>query len=429
MYLKSSILNLYQDRKLILVLIFTISILSCLAFLLFFKNIGPVEHGMPGSDYLSYYRRVAESISQGKGIPIKEYFATAYPIGYPLILSGLFSISNLLNIDRLELIIVFNVFATAFAACFLFLFVESIFKKKIALMASFLWLTYPFNLWLIKNPNTEVPFILIFYLALWLYVLAIKKHSSKLFLVVGILIGFMSLIRPTSIFLPIPLIFLIFFLIKNCPFRKKLLFSLILLISYIVIILPWIIYIYLNIGKIVLLSTVVGHYWVASASITFIVDVPKMRGEAVLLPNDVINLINDFKGENIRSSLNIASFFLEELISRPITVFKLMIIKMARSWYATSEMWWEKEILSIQLLYLISAISGIILWLERKKEMLIHLIFPLVIVFYFWVITTTVLSILRYMIPVMGIVMIFSSISFLYLGERLIKFKRNLNKT
>jgi len=409
--------RIYNNKKLILISIFIFSLLVSSFYLIFLKNIGPKEHQIPGTDYLRYYEPVAESISQGKGIPIKKEVAIRYPIGYPLILSGLFSFSRFLGLEKLATIVVFNVFITAFATCFLFIFVKSIFNKKIALISAFLWASYPFNLWFIKNPNTEVPFILLFYLALWIYVLGIKKLSFKFFFISGALIGLISLIRPISIFLPFPLAISILFLIKQSTLKQKFIFSFLLLIAFLIVISPWIIYVYLNTGKLLPLSS--GGPPSIYAGLTMMISEPEEKGR-VILPEDVINLINESKGRNMESFWNISHFFLEKLVKQPIVFLKLIGIKMARAWYATSETWWEKEILLVQLLYLIPAIVGLILSLKNFKEKIPYLLLLLIVIAYFWLATTVALSILRYMIPVMAILMIFVAITVNTIINRLI---------
>ena len=410
--------HIYNNKKLILISIFIFSLLVSSFYLIFLKNIGPKEHQIPGTDYLGYYEPVAESISQGKGIPIKEEIAIRYPTGYPLILSGLFSFSRFLGLEKSVTIFVFNVFITAFATCFLFLFVKSIFNKKIALISAILWASYPFNLWLTKNPNTEVPFILLFYIALWQYVLGIQRHSLKFFFISGTLIGFVSLIRPISIFLPFPLAILVFFLIKQSTLKQKLIFSFSLLIAYILVISPWIIYVYLNTGRLIPLST--GGPPSIYGGLTMMISEPKEKGK-VILPEDVINLINELKARDMESFKDIFRSLLEKLVNKPIVFLKLIGIKMTRAWYATSETWWEKEILLVQLFYLIPGIIGLLSSFKKFKEEIPYLLLLLIIIIYFWLVTIIGLSILRYMIPVMGILMIFSAITVNTIMNKLIK--------
>ena len=415
-YIKSILVSfsgIYNNKTNLLIFIFIISILFSLIFLFLFKNIGPSEHSIPGTDYLSFYEPVANDILQGKGIRVQESFAIRYPPGYPIILSSVFWLSQLAGIDRLEMVVIFNVIITAIVCCFLFLLIEFIFNKKIALISVFLWATYPFNLWFIKNPNTEVPFILLFYSALLAYVLALRKNYFKLLLLSGVFLGFASLVRPIALFLAVPLLFLIFFMAKLTPFRKKILLSIVFLIGYIVVISPWLIYVYLNTGRLLPLST--GGFSNIPAGLTFMVDKSKINNGIqegkMELPNDIVDLIERSRAANADDLGEITSFFWQETKRNPITLLKLIGIKIGRAWYATSEMWWEKQILILQLIYLLPAMAGIMIWFKKNKEKISYLFFLLVIVFYFWVATVLALSILRYMIPVMGLIMTFSAIT------------------
>lgn len=423
--------KVYRNKKLLLVFIFLLSFLVCLFFLFFLKNIGPEQHNVPGRDYLDYYAPIAERIMKGEGFPVKEkigisneHIGTFYPPGYPVILTILFSFSDLLNIERIKLIVIFNIFLTVIATCFLFFLVKCIFNKKIALISSLLWMSYPFNLWLIKNPNTEVPFIFFLFFAFWIYILGVKKSSFKFFFLAGFLLGLASLVRAISAFLIIPLAILLFFSVKN-SLKKRAFLSLILLVAFILTVLPWILYVYFNIGEVIPIAE--GGPRSVHYGLILMVDLPE-EGK-LILSDDVINLINRSRDKKIEDSVfNAVKFFSEELKNDPITVFKLVGTKIIRSWYATSVSWWEKEILLIQLLYLIPAIAGIVVWLKKLKEKRTYLIFLLTIVFYFWVLTIIAHSILRYMVPVMGIVMIFVSITFWYLLDNLIIKIRKKNE-
>lgn len=414
--------NIYNNKKLLLVFIFFVSLFVSVLFLILFGRVGPAQHEVPGTDYLSFYEPVANNILQGKGITLEGELGLRYPPGYPIILAIIFGLSHLLGLSELGLIVVFNIIVAAGTTCFLFLLAESIFNKKIALIASLLWLSYPFNLWFIKNPNTEPPFMLLFFLALWVYLMGIRKRSFGLFLISGISIGLMSLIRPISIFLPIPLAILTFFLIKKLSLFQKTSLSFILIIAFLAAVSPWMIYVYLNTGKIIPLST--GGAPSIAAGLTMMVE--NVREDSlIILPNDVVSLIDRSRAINRDNVLSAFVFFSREMVGHPIAFLKLMAIKAARAWYATSEMWWEKKILLVQLLYLIPAIAGIATSFKKFKEKTAYLVFLLIIIFYFWLATIAALSILRYMVPVMGIIIIFSAVTLNMAAAKWIKFHQN----
>ena len=235
----SVLLKVYNNKKLLLVSIFVASLLFSLIFLAYFKNIGPEEHNVPTPDYLNCYNPFAESILQGNIVYFNKNQQICTPPGYPIILAAVFSLSKPLGVNKLLLITILNVFIAAGAACFLFLITKLIFKKKIALIASFLWITYPFNIWLNKNFQSEVPFILFLYAGTWLYLLALKKRRFGFIFLSGIILGFAVLIRPISFFLPVLLALMIFFLLRKIPKKTQFTLALLLLIGSSAIILPW----------------------------------------------------------------------------------------------------------------------------------------------------------------------------------------------
>ncbi len=223
--------NIYSKQRFLMVFIFVASILCSLIFLIFLINIGPVEHKVPGTDYIADYEPLANSILQGKGFTVEGKVYPNRPPGFPIYLAGIFILSQLTGIERIDLIIVFNVILTALACCLLFLVAKEIFNKKIALTASLLWASYPFNLWFIKNPNTEVLFIPLLYLAVLFFMLVLKRKNFKFAFFTGITLGLTSLVRLMGLFLPFFLSFLTIFFLWKVESKKRQLFLAIVILS------------------------------------------------------------------------------------------------------------------------------------------------------------------------------------------------------
>lgn len=399
--------TIYNNKKLLLFFIFLISIIFSLIFLFFFREIGPIQHRVPGADYQVYYAPLANSILEGKGIIIKGGLVPTIPPGYPVILSGIFGFSKLLGIEKLELIVIFNVIITAISCCFLFLIAESIFGKKIGLIASFLWMSYPFNLWLIKNPNTEVPFILFFYLGIWLAIFSLKRKHLGFTFLTGIILGLASLIRYISLFLPLFLVLLIIFFFRSNSKKIQFLLAAILLLGNLVVVLPWNIYLISRTNQgIPVFTFETGGFL---EGFTFALS-SGAGGDQVVVSSEVRALMERAKAEDLNKEVKIFRFLVKELINYPTPFLKLIGLKLARSWYSTSQMWWEREILTVQILYLLTSLIGIIYGIKIYKDRIRNIILLLGIVIYFWGITVFCLSILRFMIPVMGLVIIFSAI-------------------
>lgn len=421
MNLKQSILflfsNIYKNKRKLLISIFFISLLVSSIFLLFFKNLGPVEHRIPGTDYISTYKPTAESILRGRGVTIEGKLATEVPPGYPMILSMIFGTSRLLRINELKLIIIFNTIVSALTGVVLFLIAELIFNKKIALITSFLWMSYPFNLWFIKNPHTEIPFIFFLYAGLLIYILALKKKNFWFVFLAGVSIGSACLIRPSGLFLPFLFVLSIFLLLKESLLRTKALMALILIIGSLVVILPWESYVFLKTGEVILLSTIWRSAIVGGLSFALL----RPGGGEVVISEDVLALMKRIKTEELSSGAKVFSFLIQELTNRPVTFLKLIGLKVIRAWYATSKRWYEKEILTVQLFYLSLAFLGIVYRIKMYRDKIRDIIFLLSIIFYFWGMTILINSILRYMIPAMGLALIFSAISIEFITTNLFK--------
>jgi len=399
--------QIYGRKKLLVVLIFFLSLFFFLFFLFFLKNIGPQEHRVPGTDYFTYYEPIANNILQGKGFVLEDKSLSGIGFVFPYFLAGVLFLSNVSGIDKFFLIMFFNVLITAFSVCFLFLSVEKIFNKKIALLSSFLWMSYPFNLWFLKNPNTEPLFILFFFLSILFFVFALKKKKMVLFFFSGLFSALSLATRLISLFLPIIFIFFIFLFLKPVNIKTKFLFCLVFAAGFFVIILPWIFYISPGDTAFVTLSErgpniiVSGISWLAEP------------GKREILSEDVKIFIDRMNSQNLDTLAKTAKFFIRETLQRPIPVIKIIWLKLSRSWYGTSSRWKEEPlVLAIQLFYIISAIFGFKIIFKEKKEKIFWAIFLLTIIFYFWLMTFLVVSIMRYMVPIMGLVMIFSAIAF-----------------
>lgn len=398
--------------------IFLISILCSLIFLFFFSDIGPAEHRLPPGDYFTHYKPAAISLLQGKGLTVDGEVDLHIGPVFPVILSGIFGLSQVTGIDELDLVVAFNVILAALAAGLLFLLAFEIFNKKIALIASFLWLSYPFNLWFIKNPNTEVPFIPLLFLGIFLYLLALKRKKLRFVFLAGLFLGLTSLTRLIGLFLPLFLALLIFLFLRGDPKKSQFLLAVILLMGTIVIMLPWLIYTISETGGFIPLSTR------GAVSIVYgitVLSAPVEGRNRAVFSDDVTALIERVKSEDLSSFAKLSQFFSQELINRPISVLKLISLKLARSWYATSQQWWEGKILAVQILYLLPGLLGLLYLIKTNKDKIRDIILLLSIVAYFWGITFLNVSILRYMVPAMGLVIIFSAITVNMVIDRLVK--------
>jgi 4-amino-4-deoxy-L-arabinose transferase-like glycosyltransferase len=409
--------KVYNNKKLLFSFIFLASIFFSLIFLSFFKNIGPSEHGLPGTDYLTIYEPMAENILQGKGFTVEGRVRPEISSGFPIYLAGIFSLAQFLGIEKINVIIFFNVILTAFSSCLLFLIAKAVFNKRIALISSFLWMTYPFNLWFLKQPHTEVPFIFLLYTGILFYILTLERKKTEYAFFAGATLSLTYLIRPIAIFLPFFLagLLIIIFFLKAGSKKRAIFLAAVLLLGSLLVVFPWILYSIFQTGNFIVFSDQaslgisVGIYWLLGTTENF------------SLPSDLYQLIERVEAENLDSINKVFTFFSRETKDNPLLVMRLIGLKLIRSWYATSSAWHEKETLTIQLIYLFPSIFGLIYLIKTNKEKILSIIPFLVIIFYFWAMTFFALSIMRYMVPAMGLVMIFLAVFINFLIEKLVK--------
>lgn len=401
----------YSQRILILGLIL-FSLLMSLAFLIFLKNVGPEEHQEPGTDYFTRYSPMTQTLLEGEGIPLQKDIGAP---GYSFLLLPIFFASDTFAISPVQLTMFVNTIFAALTALVLFSVVRYAFPLPVAVLASLAWASYPLNLWFIKNPHTEAPFFLFFLLAIWLYLKGITQRHFFTIFAGGLLLGFATLIRPVTFYLPFLLFLAVFFLAPPSIKREGLSLHLatLFLLGNIVILMPWIGYIYNTTGKFVPVSTIGKDAILTGLTYAFIGD----GSHKTSVPSDVRAFMERARSQGLTTQTDVIAFTLKEFVQHPISLIKLLGLKVVRSWYATAGIWWEKELLMVQLPYLISGVFGIWFALRRQKRNSI-IAFFLILIGYFWLISIAAVSIIRYTMPAMLMLMPFCALTLFTILDR-----------
>ena len=125
------------------------------------------------------------------------------------------------------------------------------------LASSLLWMTYPFALWLTKQPNSEIPFLVVLYGGFYLfwYVLLRKSRAWPLYFLSGLLAGFAMLIRPIAIGIVMVMSIILRVMGREMTARFRLFLVAMLLLGNLVAIAPWEAWVYSTTGRIVMIST------------------------------------------------------------------------------------------------------------------------------------------------------------------------------
>lgn len=406
--MKKIISKFINCRKWTLLVILFASILASFAFVIVFGGVGPSQHAVPGTDYFNCYKPFAQSIIAGNWIFLDKGSVVCAAPGYPLFIAVILQISNFLNIGELELILVFNIIITALSCCLLFLLADFLFGRKTAIVAAFLWMTYPFNLWFIKNPNTEIVFILLLLFSTWLYLSSLKKGGLKLLSLAGFIMGLNILFRPIALFLPFLFAIFIFFIERDKALSKKILLVIVFLLFALIPVSFWETAISSATGQFILLSS--GGPSSIVDGLTFALK-SGAGGDKVDVPADVLALMERANDSNLNSVSKIAKFLWGETIHNTGGFLKLICLKLIRSWYATSQKWWEGKILLVQFLYLIPSFFGFVYIWKKCREKKREILLLLAIILYSWFMTVVALSIMRYMIPAMALIIIFFAVT------------------
>ena len=338
------------------------------------------------------------------------------PAILPLILAGIYGLGILSTISNEIILSAFILVFNGLSAVVLYLLTTRIMNSTGGLISALLWITYPLNLWNTKQPNSEIPFILFFYLSVFLFWVYFSNKKSAIlgYFVTGIIAGFSTLIRPSAFGLI--LIYILFLLVMgDYNLHTKLISSGSLAVGWLIVLVPWHLYAYLKSTELIFLST--GGFSSINDGLTFAVRTKGYR-TSVILPQDVRNFMNFYftssRNGQIDSISDTVLVLIEAFIQSPFTLTKLGLIKAARSWFGTDSGRWEQYIIAVQIFYIALVTLGGLGLQKIGKIQRIYTAFITLIMAYFWLITISVLSIVRYMVPVTGLLFTFiPAISFL----------------
>ena len=395
----------------------TVFVTSTLVTLLFWTILPDRFRVHESSDFSGFYEPVARSIlngsgiSQGSGAP-----AIQWPPGYPLVLAGTFRLADLLRITEQTALSLSILVSSSLTSVFVFMLARLLWRPFPAFLSSLVWMTYPFALWLTKEPTSEIPFMVVFYGAVCLFGWTVvrQRYAWSFYFLVGLLVGLAMLIRPIAIGVGMILAATLWFVRPELRPRSRLFLIAMILLGNIAAILPWQVWVYTATGRVVMLST--NGVVALKDGLTFALKIKSLR-LGVEVPQDVERLMQDVaaRSSDLRTVGDVVSVMTEALRTRPLAVAKLFALKAERSWYATDSHRYETPSLLIQIPYLILGLCigiSVIIWKHEgvTRRMAIGMC---LIVLYFWGMTTISTSTLRYMTPVMGMLFVLAPMPFL----------------
>jgi hypothetical protein len=382
----------------------TVFVTSIVVTLFFWLILPTAFKGNDSSDYTDFYEPVARNILAGRGVVLGGEPALRTPPGYPLVLASLFALADLLELNEAILLSAFNLLTIGFASVLVHRLARSIWGSLPAFLAAIGWLTYPFNLWLTKQPNSELPFLIAFYggIGITWYALIGGRRSLVPYFTSGILFGVAMLIRPIAIGVGLVMCAIVWLAARNLPARFRLFCVGMVVLGNLVAVLPWEAWVYSQTGRVILLSTS-GTSGIRSG-LTFAIDLRGYRTPGGV-PSDVTQLMQEIstRTEEMRSVSGIVAVMVDELQKHPLATAKLFAIKAVMSWYGTDTRRFDTTTRLLQIPYI-----ALWLWATRQAWRLGGLpkclaVSVWMLVLYFWIVTISAYPLLRYMVPGVGL--------------------------
>jgi hypothetical protein len=363
------------------------------------------------SDFHFYYQPAAINLLEGNGLTTENgVMLTRYPPGHSVFIALAIFSARVLSIDQNFGIYAFIWGSFGLISVMIFLIATQYWKDWRSIIPSLLWMTYIPALWSAKQPNSEIPFILFFLIGVWALIRSINSDNPKwlMFQIAGVIFGLSMLIRPIA--LPIGFILFIYVLIflKKELLTKKFAFAACFLIGAYLPALIWGLHVKNTTGQFVLLSTS-GPNAIIDGLTFSTANYDDHEDNNVI---DKLSITQEFQKAFTErkpgTTSELFSIIIEKSLSNPVGIMQLFLIKAARSWYALDSMRFETYIITYQLMYLTIIIFSIVKSMKHKYIPNYFAVLTAVLVFSFWGMTITALSILRYMLPVFPLLLIFT---------------------
>lgn len=386
------------------------------------------------TDYFISYYPVAKGILDGKWARTPDnMLATHHPPGYALLISGMMVVSNWTGADLEAVIRATNVVLYGLIAALLFELASFAVSTKVAVWATVFWVLYPINIFQLKQPNPEPPFILcvIALVTLLLKLFVERRPKLRLAFAVGTALSVAAYLRSVAVFLgPVASVATAFLPLTRSPKERMRLAGMVLL-GTLVWMTPWELFVWVE-GKQFIPMSSAGP-WAMIDGLKFTPDTtippldpadagdPSKAANVVRMPDEVKALVFRARQREMSSIGDCYSFLAGEFAASPVVVFKFLLMKMARCWYSTFSGVLDMKILIMNLPLILLALVGLVLMYrgtERERALAIILV---AFTLYSWAIATLVLPIFRYLTPSMGLL-------FIPAAHALVCFARSVSK-
>jgi 4-amino-4-deoxy-L-arabinose transferase-like glycosyltransferase len=391
----------WRDRLVLAAI--TIALLS-----IFWVSLPPRFQANQNFDYTCCYEPLARDWIDGKGfVNPNGSFAIHYPPGFSVLLAGVFLLGRLIGEGlAMNVFIVLCDVTSVFAvyACG-----RVLGGAWLGRIAGLCLITYPFFLWMSKQPNSEGPFLPLILWAFYGYLRLVSDEGDsaktdspwKWAAFIGALWGLAALVRPIGILGACVAGGSLILFSQRQVLQKRILLAGAMVVINLAVVLPWEVIVWRETGRWILLGDNPGSYL---DGLTFGLPLPSNRPPAV--SPEVRELMERALAQQNRvmSVGGLLGFMMEEARTHPGSFLKLIYLKATRAWYGTHEGYFERINGLISIAYILAASFG--LWRMRRDSKTAEASGILALVGYFWLMATLVLPILRYMVPATAVLIL-----------------------
>lgn len=408
-----------RERLFLLVVSLAFSMASHLVFLHFLPTSWQRNES---NDFRAFYEPVGRQLAMGNGFYLPSgQPALKYPPGIPIIYGATFWLSHQMGMPDQTGLKALQGFLTAATSVLVAMIAFEAFGARAGLLASFLWATYPFNLWLSKQPSGE-PLVCVFLAAsvlAFIRWLSNGRAAAAWGSVCGVAVAFAALTKPFFIALAAVFVVLAWVCDIPCTWRKRAFFSVSIVIAFTLTILPWEIWAYRVAGHCIPLCT--NSKATLVDGLAFGIDRNQSEIHHPALPGPVTELANDFATHrrDFKSNRDVIRRLVTHMKETPSGVTLLFLTKSIQSWYANDSHRYERWAALIQIFYLSLFILGA--WFTRGggRQSRNFLFIACGVTLYSWAMTTFVaLAIVRYMVPTIALQMVLAGHALDVLAER-----------
>ena len=383
----------------------------------------------PCGDCRGGYINPAMNLIEGKGLVDNNGFISiTRPPGSPIIIAGLLYVQRWLDLSQQKVFWMFNSLMIAFSAILILMISQLIWEKQDAMWVPYVWITYPFSLWFINQPYSEVPYFVASFFTVYMFLLSYRRNSRR-YWIYGLIVGLLSavgmMIKPVGMGVPVIVVLLVMILHRERSRQERTKFSIAVVSGVLVLVIPWFAFVYTNSGKVLFLTDSIVLRNSLINGVTFVTRGEEYREKLTLHPRverfmktielelksteDKMLQEKTVTGSQLRDQIEVGhvlDVIIKVSLENPLDALYLLGTKVVRSWYGTDSHKLEDYAIGIQLVY-ISMISLSLIRIIKKS--LVHkeiLFIVLALIFYYWTMSVLFEPLVRYLIPALGLLLV-----------------------